>query len=170
MSAVGHGEQGDPATTPVEGHETVGRSTSNEIAIPGTWEIVSLDDEAACAQALASLREFESQIREAKAALTNAIVERSKVLGSRTLHLPSGLKAVVKGGGETVYDAEEIEAGLREAGMPEDRIREIVKETTSYSVAAVKAKQAAAANEAYAQVIAEHSRFVPKAQYVSLER
>ena len=52
-----------------------------------------------------------------------------------------------------VYDAEAIEEGLREAGMSEERIREIVKEEVTYKVVAKEAKKAAAASEKYAAIV-----------------
>lgn len=143
---------------------------SEELAVPGTGEIVNLDDESQCVAALAGLRDFESMIKEAKSALTNAIIERSRVLGSKTLHLDSGLKAEIRGGEETVYDAEEIEEGLRALGMPEDRIREIVIETVSYKVAAIEAKRAASANEEYGKVIDSAKMTIEKPQYVSISK
>jgi len=42
---------------------------------------------------------------------------------------------------------------LRAAGMPEDRIREVVVEEVSWTVAAVKANQAARANPEYAAAV-----------------
>jgi hypothetical protein len=54
--------------------------------------------------------------------------------------------------------------------MPEERIREIVVETITYAVAAVKAKQAAGANPAYEAVIEAHKRVEEKKPYVTISR
>ena len=140
---------------------------STEIAVPGIGEIVNLDDARAVAFALDGVRDLERQLRDVKAELTRALVYESGVQGTKTLHM-EGIKAVLKSSAETIYDAEEIEIGLREAGMPEDRIRLIVVETTSYKVDAVKAKQAAAANPAYAEVINANKHEVEKAASVTL--
>ena len=143
---------------------------SEELAIPGTGELVNLEDETQCVTALASLRDFEQMIREAKSVLTNAIVERSRVLGTKTIELADGSKAEVRGGSETTYDAEAIESGLRALGMPEERIREIVVEQVSYKISAREAKKAAAANSDYATVI-EDFRFVEeKPEYVVISK
>lgn len=140
-----------------------------ELMVPGIGEIVPLDDPQKVALALDAVRDLERELRLVKAELTSAIVYASQVAGTKTLHL-EGVKATIKSGTETIYDAEQIEIGLREAGMPENRIREIVKETVSYVVDAVKAKQAAGANPAYAAVIDAHKRVEEKTSYVTISR
>jgi hypothetical protein len=140
-----------------------------ELMVPGIGEIVALDDPKQVAVALDGVRDLERQLRLVKTELTNALVYASQVEGTKTLHL-EGVKATIKSGSETVYDAEQIEIGLREAGMPEERIREIVVETVTYAVAGVKAKQAAGANPAYAAVIEAHKRTEEKAPYVTISR
>lgn len=141
-----------------------------ELVVPGIGELVSLDDENQCANALSALRDFEYSVREAKAILTAAIAERGRVLGTQTLTLEDGRKAVIKGSSETNYDAEKIEEGLRGLGMPEERIREIVVETVQYKVAAGEAKRAAAANEDYASVIDGAKIVIEKIPYVTIQR
>lgn len=143
---------------------------SEELVIPGVGELVDLSNEVECVQALAAVRDFESQLKEAKAALTRAIVERASELGTKTLVLPDGSKASVKGGKEVVYDAHEIEEGLRALGMPEWRIREIVIEEISYKVSAVEAKRAAGANEQYDAVINNAKETIESTPYVSISR
>jgi hypothetical protein len=142
-----------------------------EVTLPGTGEIVSLSDESACALALNALRDFENQIREAKRLLTYGIVERTKVLGSKSFTLSGGkLKAEVRGGPERAYDAEAIERELREAGMPEARIRQIVREEITYTLRAVEAKRAAGANEEYAAIIERNATEVEKPYTVTIRR
>lgn len=143
---------------------------SEELVVPGVGEVVDLGDEVACVQALVAVRDFESQLREAKAALTQAISERARLLGTQTFELPDGRKVVLKGGPETVYDPLEIEEGLRALGMPEERIREIVIEEISYKVSAREAKRAAAANEEYEAVINGAKETVEKPHYVTVTR
>lgn len=143
---------------------------SEEIAIPGTGQLVSLENEVECAQALSAVRDFEQQLREAKAALTQAIVERSRVLGVKTIHLPNGQKAEIRGGPESSYDIEEIEKNLRALGMPEERITEIIVPTISYKLSVREAKRAASANEDYASVIENAKKVEEKAFYISLSR
>jgi len=125
---------------------------STEIILP-TGEIVNLADPAACARAIEDLRDFSYRIQEIKGALMDALVAESKRQGTKTLHLPDGSKVEIKGGERAVWDAQQLEADLRSAGMPEERIREIVVEEVSWTVAAAKANQAARANPDYARAV-----------------
>lgn len=143
---------------------------STEVVVPGTGEIVNLDDPLAVARTLDAVRGLERELRSFKGTLTEAIVHASQIAGTKTLHLEGGITAVVKGGDTTVYDAEEIEAALREAGMPEDRIAAVVKVTVSRSVVAVEAKRAAGANPAYAEIIERHSRLEEKPPSITVSR
>jgi hypothetical protein len=141
---------------------------SMDLVIPGTGEIVSAEDAAGCARALSAVRNLERELRDAKAALTDAIVQHATVHGVKTLHLDGGIKAEIRGGTETVYDAEAIEADLRAAGAPEDMIREIVVEQIAYTVDARRATQASRANPAYRDIIERHRSTRDKPTYVTL--
>lgn len=133
---------------------------STELIVPGVGQVVNLEDPFETALALAAVRDLEYKLREVKKDLSRALVYASEQEGRKTLYLGDdmGLKVEIKGGHETVYDAEEIELGLREAGMKEERIREIVVETTTYKVSAAEAKRAAAASARYKAVIDAHTR------------
>lgn len=144
-------------------------STSEELVVPGTGEVVSLENEIACIEALGSLRVFESQLREAKAVLTAAIIERSKILGTKTIHLPAGGKAEIRDGSEVEWDIETLEGELRDLGLPEDRISSLIKETVVRSVDGRVAKSVAAANEQYAACIESAKTIVQKPSYVSVQ-
>lgn len=137
--------------------------------VPGVGEIVALDDPQQVALAIDAVRDLQRQLYGVTAELTRALIHASQVAGTKTLHL-EGVKVTVKTGERVVYDAEAIEAGLREAGMPEDRIREVVQETVSYVVSGVKAKQAAGANPAYDAVIEAHKRVEEKPASVTISR
>ena len=141
-----------------------------ELVVPGVGQIVNLEDETECALALEALRDFESQIKSAKVALTEALVERSRVLGTKTLTLSDGSKAEIKGGSTTLYDAERLEEELRARGCPEERIRAAIKEEVTYKVDGRVVKQLAAANIEYAEAV-EHARSeVERAHYVSVQK
>lgn len=135
-----------------------------------TGEIIALADTAACAVALHELRALEDRIKEAKDALTDAILAEGKRQGKRTLHLPEGVVAIVKPGGRVLWDAHQLEDDLREAGMPEERIREIIQEEVSYTVKAAEAKRAATANPVYAKAVSAARREVEGKPYVSVQR
>jgi hypothetical protein len=142
----------------------------NELVIPGSGELVDLSDERQCVKALLAVREFEQQLRAAKAALTEAVVERSRLLGEKTITLSDGLRAEIRGGSEVVYDAQALEADLRALGMPEERLREIIIEEVAYKVSAREAKRAASANPQYAAVVASARHEVEKPHYVVVSR
>jgi hypothetical protein len=150
---------------------------SEELAIPGTGALVSLEDEEACAIALDDLRAFERslsyQISEAKSILTAAIVERSKILGTKTIHLHAGGKAVIQDGAKTSYDPgsiETLESDLRALGLPEDRLHDLIKETVTRTVDGRVAKSVAAANEDYAAAIASARSVTDRPSYVVISR
>ena len=143
---------------------------SVELVVPGSGELVSLDDEIACCKALRTVQDMEAQLREAKRTLASAIAARARVLGTRTITLPGGQKAQVGSDHETVYDAEAIEDDLRQAGMPESRIKDIIEVTVTTRVRAGEAKRAAAANPEYARVIENHRREVERSPSVSFRR
>jgi len=123
-----------------------------ELAIPGTGEIVSLDNPEQCALALDALRQHELVVREAKSILTRAIVEESQRRGTKTLALAGDRAARVSMRKEIVWDFDEL-AKLRDAGLPEDRWNALVKETVEQRVDGREARQIASANPEYAAII-----------------
>lgn len=143
---------------------------SEELAIPGTGELVDLSDTPACVAALDALRNYESLIREAKATLTRAVIEEATRQGVRSIELPDGSRAEISPASEIIWDAEGMEEGLREAGMPEERISQIIEQTVTLKVKTAEAKKAAAANPEYARVVGEARSEQPKTQYVSIRK
>lgn len=143
---------------------------SQELVLPTTGEIIDLTDAPACVNALDSIRDYESRIRELKAVLTRAIIEEATRLGVRSIELENGDRAEISPATETVYDAQALEAGLREAGMPEERIRDIIEETVSYKVSANEVKKAAKANPMYGAVAEATRTEHQKTQYVTIRR
>jgi hypothetical protein len=143
--------------------------TSAEVAlIPHTGELIDLADAAACADALDELLRLTRQVSEVQRALRAALVDFSQVQGARTFR--AGSHTVTVGPDEEkLYDAEAIERDLREAGMPDDRIAEIVVPTVTLKVDAVKARQAGRANPAYADVIDRHTTIREKAPNVKVK-
>lgn len=117
--------------------------------LPHTGEIVQLDDATACAHALDELRYVTARIHAAKRLLTHALAARAELLGTRTLDLGAGASATVTGGAGRQIDPDMLADGLREAGMPDERIDEIVVTTVTRSVDVRQADRAARANAAY---------------------
>lgn len=143
---------------------------SREIAIPGTGELVDLSDTPACVAALDALRNYESLIREAKATLSRAVIEEATRQGVRSLELPNGDRAEISPASEIVWDAELLEERLRDAGMPEERISQIVEQTVTLKVKTGEAKKAAAANPEYASAVEEARSEQPKTQYITIKK
>jgi hypothetical protein len=141
-----------------------------ELAIPGTGELVDLSDVPAVVGALEALRDYESLLRETKATLTRAIVEYATDQGVRSVELPDGGRAEISAPSESVYDPYVLTEKLREAGMPEERIDELIEETVTHRVRAGEAKKAAKANPAYAEAVAASRSEQAKSQYVSIKR
>jgi len=142
---------------------------SESLTLPHTGEIIDLADTAAVAYSLQEIRGLEARLREVKTILTDAVVRESQRQGSKTLHMGT-IDAEVRGGNAVEWDAEELERGLRDAGMPDDRIRDVVKEQITYTVDAREAKRVAGANEAYAAVVARVQTVVEKKPYIVVRR
>lgn len=142
--------------------------TSLELVVPTTGEIVNLDDPAGCLRVLTEIRELEAKLRDAKGALTEALAAEFSRLGTKTIEL-DGVKAELRGGSEVVWDVEVLER-LRDLGLPDERMSALVTTEVTYRVNASVAKQIAAANEQYAEVIERAKSVIPKAAYVTVKR
>jgi hypothetical protein len=80
------------------------------------------------------------------------------------------MKSEVRFGTRTTIAADVLEQKLREAGMPEERISEIVTQTVSYRADAAEAKKAARTNEAYAEALKAASTTAQLNPSVSIRR
>ena len=117
---------------------------------------------------LTEIRDLESQLREAKAALTDALAAEFSRRGTKTLEL-NGMKASLSGGSEVIWDIEVLDE-LRDLGLPEDRMDALVTTEVTHKVNASVAKAIAAANPNYAEVIERAKNVIPKAVYVTVKR
>lgn len=143
--------------------------TRTEVALPdGT--LVDLRDPAQCAWALLYVRDLESKLKDFKGNFTDALKAESERVGSKTLYLEDGQKVEIKGGSETLWDAQQLEADLRAAGMDEKRIREIVIEEITYTVSAREAGKAARANKVYAEAVERARTVTEKRPSISINR
>lgn len=140
------------------------------LVLPHSGQVLDLSNAPHCVQALEELRALEMKIKEVKRVLSDAIAAESRRLGSKTIALPGGLKAEVRGGRRVLWDIGKLEGGLRRAGMPEDRIREIIREEVSYSVLAREATRAATANPEYAEIIEAAKTVVDEQPTISVSR
>lgn len=154
----------------VEGHRVeIEPAPSLEITLP-TGELVDLSNPTSCAKALIAVREIEAHVKSVKGAIRDALAEEAKRRGESTIPLEDGTVVAVKRNYDITWDAEQLEEDLREAGMPEERISEIVIETVVRSVKAVEANKAAKMNPAYAEAVARARGEVEKPPTISLPR
>jgi hypothetical protein len=140
-----------------------------ELVVPFTGEIVPLADAPQVARALLELRQLKGRLDDARRVLEDALRFASEQAGSRTLHLGE-LDAVVSGGEKVVYDELELARRLREAGLPEARLAELIVETVTYKVDQRVAKSVAAANPRYAEALEASRRTVPAPVRVAIKR
>lgn len=140
-----------------------------ELVIHHTGEVINLEDPNATAQALRHVRDLRESLRDTERILVDALVTHSTILATKTMHLNA---TTVKVAGDTItlYDADKIEEGLLTAGMPPQRVSEIVREqvTVVKKVNGTEAKKAARMNPAYAAVIDAHSTVVEKTPTVTV--
>lgn len=137
--------------------------------VPSVGTVVALENAGHVAQALDDVRQLESHLREAKRILTDALVEESKRRGTKTFDV-GHMTAEIRGGAEIVWDVQELEAGLRALGCPEELLGEIVKTEVSFKVDALRASRAATANPAYASVIQSARTEIERPHSVVLRR
>ena len=125
------------------------RPPGRELAIRATGEIVDLADPLACVNALESIRDLEAELRSVKTVLSQAIAAEGLRQGTHTLTLADGRKAVLSGGRQYEWDGAQLQHDLLAAGMPQERVWEIVETVVTFKVNAVEAKRAAGANPDY---------------------
>ena len=143
---------------------------SEELVLRATGEIVDLADEQQCANALRALRDLKDEIDGGIRVLSGALAEAAERHATKTLHLPSAT-VVVKGGSQTLYDADAIERDLLDAGMPDYRVAQIVKEevTVTRRVVGAEAQKAARMNDTYREIIERHSTIVERPAQVTVK-
>lgn len=139
----------------------------SEVLVPYSGEIVNLDDPPECLKLLGEIRDLEGKLRDIKGALTEALAHEFSRQGTKTIEL-NGVKAVLGPDSETVWDVEILQELLDE-GLPEERMDALVTTEVSYKVNASVAKQIAAANPAYAEVIERAKSRIPRTPYVSIK-
>ena len=151
----------------MEGHELV--TTATELVLP-TGELVDLSDPASCAHALVAIREMEFMLREVKGAIVDRFAEERRIRGVDEIELPNGDVVKVTRKYKIQWDVEQLEEDLRAAGMPEDRIREVIVEEVTHTVKAVEANKAAKRNAEYAEAIARARTEIEERPTISLPR
>jgi len=139
-----------------------------EIKLPD-GQLLDLADVDQVARAYDDVQRYKAMLREAETQLKDALIQHATDRGEKTFTLHEA-KVEIKGGEERRYDAQGLKRALKEAGMPEERIKEIVVETIEYKVSAVEAKRAARANEKYAEIVEANTTVAKKTPSVSVTR
>ena len=139
-----------------------------ELALPLTGELVPLGEPARVARALAEVRELKGQLEQARRVLEQALVQEAQRLGRKTLEL-EGAKVTIAGGRKLVWDVSKL-LELREHGLPEERIDELVRPVVEYKVDGRVARElAGAGNPEYARIIDEARVYEPRPWYARVE-
>ncbi len=147
--------------------------TSTEVALPDellnpiSGELVPTRDTAAVAHTLLDLRDYKAAVQDAISAFSEAVIQESRRQGTKTLNV-GDVTLKVSADSEVVWDHEFLMDALRAAGLPEERIDELVTMTVTYTVNGSVARQLAGASPEYAEVIEAAKSRVPKKVYVSV--
>jgi hypothetical protein len=143
---------------------------AHTLVAPGTGEVLAIETADEAVAALDYLRTLESDISLAKRHATERLTELALLYGKNTMPVSGGRKVSLSTGTSTTYDADAIYAALIDAGMPEERIEEIIETTVTHRVRAAQAKQAAGANPAYREIIEKHTTVHERPRYASVTR
>lgn len=140
----------------------------NELVVPFTGEIVDLDDPVTCARMLQEIREISEQLRDARAALTDALIRESERQGTKTLRFGS-IEARINTPMETSWDYGVL-LELQAAGLPEERFNELVTMTVEYKVNGLIAKSISSSNPTYKEIIDRARSQHPKSPSVTVTK
>jgi hypothetical protein len=140
-----------------------------QLVVPLTGELVDLRDPLQVAEALQAVRELKYQLDGARVVLEQVLRLEASRMGTKTLHM-EGLTAVITGGETVEYDGERLGWLLEQAGMPPERVSEIVQTIVTYKVNAAKAKAAASANPSYKEAVEKTRSVKETAWRVSIRR
>jgi hypothetical protein len=130
------------------------------LVVPGTGELFDLSDAAHAADAWLALREVERQITELKEMVRERLLEESNLTGTKTLHFDR-TTVELRGGSRAMFDIEGLRDALLDAGLPTDRLDEVIRTRVEYRVDQRETAKLAGANPAYAQAIAKHRSVEP---------
>lgn len=129
------------------------------LVLPASGVLVNLGSEREIAIAYRDLKNLKDQISQAERVLREAMRARSEAMATKTFHIEGVGKVELRGAVRVDWDdPQALEEDLRSVGCPEDVIREIVVETVTWKVDGNRARRAAGANPAYAEVIERHKR------------
>jgi len=141
------------------------------LTIPATGAVVNLNEPREVGVALQDIQALEGRFRDVKRILKDALVSYWQTGGTaKTFPIGGGRTAIISGGPDKQFDAVAIRDDLRAAGMPEERVSEIVVEEITYTVKAVEAVKAAKANPEYRAIIERHTTPIERPYDVRIRR
>jgi hypothetical protein len=139
--------------------EELAKLEERRVVVPGTGELVEIDDPRQVAKAVGSIRELERRLYELRRGLIQLLVEESQRVGSKTLRFPD-VEVEITGGVRLQWDIDKLKQ-LRDVGLPEERLNALVYEVVEEKVDGRIAAQLRGANPTYARIIDEAKHYVP---------
>lgn len=136
-----------------------------ERLIPLVGQLVDLTEPAQVAEAVTTIRDAKKQLDDINRLLCDVLRLEAARQGTKTLRY-GATKVEISGGEKTDYDIEQLQQRLRDLGLPEDRLAELVTETVTYKVNARVAKSVMAANALYGDAIGACKTVEPAPWYV----
>ena len=141
----------------------------SELVVRPTGQLVNLEDPVEVAQGLYDLAELEHEIKLIKRALVDALEPVRTELGKSTLEL-GDYEVSLTGNTKTEYDLELLAELLTDAGLPEQRLTELIVLTVTSKLNRSVARQVAGANPAYANALERSKSELPATVYATVKR
>jgi hypothetical protein len=149
--------------------ETVSEPKYPPMVEPVTGVVVDVTHMSAVAESLERLREVKNQINDAIGYLTDAVIAESRNQGTKTLNA-GAVTLELSTGYEIEWDVGMLDRELSAAGLPPERLADVVVPQFTWKVNAAVARQLAAANDTYKTIIEAAQTRIPKPQYVKVKR
>jgi hypothetical protein len=143
---------------------------ANLTVVPVLGTVVNVDNPTHVAETIADVDQAVELLREMRDMLVGLVVDEASRQGTKTLHLEDGIIAKVSGGSRPEYDLETLADQLRDAGLPEDRLEQLIVPRVEYKLDQAVARQLRGANPAYRQALDECRTDVPAPWRVTVER
>jgi hypothetical protein len=136
---------------------------------PVTGVMVDVTRMNAVADSLVRLREVRTQVSDAIRYLTDAVIAESRNQGTKTLNAGE-MTLELSTGYEVEWDVGMLDKALTAAGLPAERLADLLVPQFTWKVDAGVARQLAGANDTYKQIIEDAQTRIPKQQYVKVRR
>lgn len=143
---------------------------STELVLAHSGQLVNLDDIKDVASAYEEVTRIKQALTEADRLIREAFAHHARMNGTKTLYVDGVGKFEVRGSERTEFrDPLAMAEELRDAGMPENVVSEIVVETVSHKVDARRAARASSVNEEYAAIIEKYKVTIERIPTISMQ-